>query len=124
MAKPTKRAAIIEARELLDLGTSTTLEEIKKAYRAKAKRHHPDTAATDREIKIDMHRLTEAYQILLAYCTPTVSRLRIPKRTPRQMLKIGGWTVSATTRYGAKKRTNRLAVSPLKHLGNNKFQFS
>lgn len=67
MTTPGKRAAIIAAAELLNLGESATLAEIKKAYRAKAKLHHPDTAGSEEE-RIEMHRLTEAYEVLLNYC--------------------------------------------------------
>ena len=42
---------------------------------------------------------------------PIVS-LWIPTRTPRLTMKSGGWIVSVTIPSGAKKRTNRQAVSP------------
>lgn len=67
MAKQSKRQAIIAAGELLGLGETATVAEIKKAYREKAKLHHPDTADSERE-PIEMHRLTEACRILLDYC--------------------------------------------------------
>ncbi|MCK4837663.1 MAG: J domain-containing protein [Desulfobulbaceae bacterium] len=82
MVKPTKRARIIEARDLLGLETQASLDEIKKAYRVKAKLHHPDTAATDLDKKIDMQRLTEAYQVLLDYCTSYRFPLDPDENTP------------------------------------------
>ena len=66
--KKSRNAKIIAARDLLDLGKSATLEEIKKAYRKKAKENHPDTADLDHKDNIAMHALTEAYQTLLDYC--------------------------------------------------------
>ena len=68
MSKKTKRQRIISARDLLGLGESATIAEIKKAYRDKAKEHHPDTAEPNRSDEVGMHRLTEAYDILLDYC--------------------------------------------------------
>jgi len=68
MKKTSKRDAIIAARELLELGETATLDEIKKAYRAKAKIHHPDTSDSDRKDEDVMQRLTEAYRVLLDYC--------------------------------------------------------
>ena len=68
MSKKTKRERIIAARHLLGLGNSASLREIKKAYREKARNHHPDTADPEQEQPIEMHRLTEAYQTLLHYC--------------------------------------------------------
>jgi preprotein translocase subunit Sec63 len=82
MAKPTKRARIIEARDLLGLDTHASLDEIKKAYRTKAKLHHPDTAPTALDQEITMHRLTEAYQILLDYCTTYRFPLDPDENTP------------------------------------------
>ena len=63
------KGKITAARDLLDLGESATLEEIKKAYREKAKENHPDTTALEHQESIEMHALTEAYQTLLDYCT-------------------------------------------------------
>jgi hypothetical protein len=68
MSKKTKRERIISARDLLGLGESATIAEIKKAYRDKAKEHHPDTSEQDRQDEISMHRLTEAHDLLLEYC--------------------------------------------------------
>jgi len=68
MSRKTKRQRIISARDLLGLADSTTIAEVKKAYRDKAKEHHPDTATPELPEKISMHKLTNAYEILLDYC--------------------------------------------------------
>ncbi|MEN8141977.1 MAG: J domain-containing protein [Thermodesulfobacteriota bacterium] len=68
MAKKTRKEKITAARDLLCLGESATLEEIKKAYREQAKKHHPDTAQTKSGNDVEMHALTDAYQTLLDYC--------------------------------------------------------
>lgn len=63
-------AAIKAAADLLELGEKATLSEIKKAYRRLSKKHHPDVRKnTKKKVeKVDMHKLTEAYQLLLNYC--------------------------------------------------------
>lgn len=69
--KVAKWEQIVAARELLDLGSMASLEEIKLAYRRKAKAHHPDLSGSSPEAlagAIEMHRLTEAYQTLTSYC--------------------------------------------------------
>ena len=68
MRKKSRKDKIAAARDLLELGESATLKEIKKAYRTKAKKHHPDTACPDPEDNIEMHALTDAYKTLLDYC--------------------------------------------------------
>lgn len=67
--KGDKKARLKAARELLGLDRCASLEEIKLAYHRKAKAHHPDLSENrpDQE-KVEMHRLTEAYQLLTAYC--------------------------------------------------------
>lgn len=62
---------IREASELLGLGERASLAEIKKAYRRLSKKHHPDIKkiAKRKAENVEMHRLSEAYQILLQYCT-------------------------------------------------------
>jgi len=60
---------IEEARKLLSLGEEATLEEIKKAYRKLAHRHHPDKLAGDDTTESEiMKRLNRAYKLLLDYC--------------------------------------------------------
>jgi len=60
---------IEEARKLLSLGEEATLEEIKKAYRKLAHRHHPDKLAGDDTSESEtMKRLNRAYKLLLDYC--------------------------------------------------------
>lgn len=61
-----KRAQLRTARKLLGLGSCASLEEIKLAYRRKAKAHHPDLSEVlvgDGE-RPEMHQLTEAYRLL------------------------------------------------------------
>jgi preprotein translocase subunit Sec63 len=62
---------IKEAADLLGLGQKASLAEIKKAYRRLSKEHHPDMQNNPEEISdnVKMHKLTEAYQLLLRYCT-------------------------------------------------------
>ena len=63
-------AEIKAAADLLGLGDSATLAEIKKAYRNKSKKYHPDTrkATEQGDENIQMHELTESYKRLLQYC--------------------------------------------------------
>ena len=68
MTRKTRRERILAARDLLGLGDSATIAEIKKAYRDKAKENHPDTAGPDNPGEISMARLTEAYETLIDYC--------------------------------------------------------
>lgn len=68
--KSDKRARLRAARELLELDSHASLEEIKLAYRRQARAHHPDLAGergAAGEV-IEMHRLTEAYRTLTDYC--------------------------------------------------------
>jgi hypothetical protein len=59
---------IVAAKNLLGLPDQATLAEIKKAYRGLCKEHHPDLARHRQEgVGLEMHRLTEACQILLEY---------------------------------------------------------
>ena len=64
-------AKIKEAADLLGLGEKASLAEIKKAYRYLSKKHHPDVLNSSKKKveKVEMHNLTEAYQLLLDYCS-------------------------------------------------------
>jgi len=68
--KTAKWEKILAARQLLELGNAASLEEIREAYRRKAKQHHPDTVpvAPGQEPPVAMHLLTEAYQTIIGYC--------------------------------------------------------
>lgn len=71
MRKPAdKRERLRAARKLLGLDRTASLEEVKLAYRKKAKAHHPDRAEIrgDAAERPEMHQLTEAYQLLSDYC--------------------------------------------------------
>jgi DnaJ-class molecular chaperone len=60
---------IDEARKLLGLGEAATLEEVKRAYRGLAKRHHPDKhGGIDRNRDEIMKRLNRAYGLIMDYC--------------------------------------------------------
>lgn len=58
-----------KAREALGIGESTTLRQIRLAYRARWQEYHPDTSkGTER---VDNERLAElkrSYDILIRYC--------------------------------------------------------
>jgi len=58
------------AAELLGLGEKASLAEIKRAYRNLSKRYHPDVHKDAKQppAKDSMHKLSEAYQVLLKYC--------------------------------------------------------
>jgi hypothetical protein len=62
---------IKEAAKSLGLEEKASLAEIKKAYRYLSKKHHPDVQNTlkQKAEKVEMHELSEAYQLLLHYCT-------------------------------------------------------
>ena len=62
---------IKEAADLLGLGEKASLAEIKKAYRYLSKKNHPDLQKNSKQKveKVEMHKLTEAYQTLLDYCS-------------------------------------------------------
>jgi preprotein translocase subunit Sec63 len=60
---------IDEARKLLGLSEAATLQEIKRAYRRLAHRHHPDKGSgAGEETEETMKRLNWAYKLLLEYC--------------------------------------------------------
>lgn len=64
-------AKIKEAADLLGLEDKASLAEIKKAYRRLSKKHHPDVLNNSKQKaeKIEMHKLSEAYNLLLYYCS-------------------------------------------------------
>jgi DnaJ-class molecular chaperone len=60
---------IEEARQFLGLGEAATLEEIKRAYKTLAHRHHPDKVGGDDNTENEtMKRLNLAYNLLTDYC--------------------------------------------------------
>jgi len=76
---------IDRARKTLDLGDKASLKEIKSAYRAKVKAHHPDSIRARSTFKVlEVQRtstiskgvegsdyikeINEAYKILIEYC--------------------------------------------------------
>jgi hypothetical protein len=65
------REKIKEAADVLGLGEKATLAEIKGAYRRLSKKHHPDVQGNrnKKAEQNEMHKLSEAYQILLQYCS-------------------------------------------------------
>jgi len=62
------------AKELLGLGDSATLGEIKRGYRQKCKEFHPDIVGDDKAKGDVMRKLTRAYDIL----TTHYNRFKIP----------------------------------------------
>ena len=56
------------ARRLLDLEETTTLLQIKTAYRNLAKKYHPDTTQESKKVSEEMMRkLNDAFQLLMEY---------------------------------------------------------
>ncbi len=62
---------IDQARRLLGLGETATLEEIKQAYRRMAALYHPDRCPEEKKSECEklMGHLNEAYELLLDYCS-------------------------------------------------------
>ena len=57
-----------EARRLLGLGMEVTDREIQKAYRRRAKQHHPDVAPEDPEAQERFRQIVAAYGLLSSCC--------------------------------------------------------
>ena len=68
MEETVSKAALIEARDRLGLGSCASLKDIKAAFRRLAKDCHPDRAANEAEAEEQMKRINRAYRMLLAYC--------------------------------------------------------
>ena len=62
------KAALIEARDQLGLGNSSSIKDVKTAFRRLAKDCHPDRAADKSGAGERMKQINRAYRILLAYC--------------------------------------------------------
>ena len=58
---------IENARKVLGLDEEATINELKKAYREKAKLYHPDNCST-KDCEEKMKELNLAYDLLLHYC--------------------------------------------------------
>jgi len=61
---------INEARKILGLGKTATLEEIKKAYKKLALKYHPDRCKEKGKKKCEemFKKINHANDILMAYC--------------------------------------------------------
>jgi hypothetical protein len=62
-----EKSALSESYELLGLKPGTSVDEIKKAYRKKAREFHPDINHSP-DAKDMFIKITEAYEFLLSYC--------------------------------------------------------
>lgn len=64
-----KYQEITEARKLLELPESATMEEIKSNYRALLAEWHPDRCSKNKELCNEMTRkVIAAYKTIIAYC--------------------------------------------------------
>lgn len=61
------RQRLVAARDLLGLGETASLNDIKKAYRLLCKQHHPDLADAG-ATAVAMTALNDAYRLLLDFC--------------------------------------------------------
>lgn len=61
---------IDEARKLLGLGETATLQEIKKAYKKLALKYHPDRCKEEKKKECEemFKKIAHAKDILMAYC--------------------------------------------------------
>jgi len=57
-----------DARLLLGLDEETTIDEIKKAYKSKINKYHPDKNSEDSEAHWKTIEIIKAYEILVKYC--------------------------------------------------------
>lgn len=57
-----------KARQLLELGTVTTIDEIKKHYKDSVKKTHPDTNKHDPDAHWKMVEVNQAYEVVVKYC--------------------------------------------------------
>ena len=65
-----KYQIINEARTILELPESATMEQIKVNYRRLIKKWHPDSCSDNHEICEKMSRkITDAYRVILDYCS-------------------------------------------------------
>lgn len=79
----------IDPSTVLGVARDASLEDIRDAYRAKAKRYHPDTGGEDWAFRI----LSQSYEIL---CTARITRARdreaaAPPRQPRPAADRPSW---------------------------------
>jgi len=64
-----KYQKITEARQLLNLPESATMEQIKSHYRAMLSKWHPDKSLENQEQCTEMtQKIIASYQMILAYC--------------------------------------------------------
>lgn len=64
-----KYQKISEARQILQLPESATIEQIKSNYRMMLSRWHPDKSSENQEQCKEMtQKIIAAYQMILAYC--------------------------------------------------------
>lgn len=60
-----------EARELLGLGETATLKQLKRAYKRAANRYHPDKCRDSDRVKCAemMKKVNKAYELIMKYFT-------------------------------------------------------
>jgi len=63
-----KFEVINDARKLLGLAEITTIDNIKKAYKDKIKKYHPDRNSENTEAHWRTIEIMKAYEILIKYC--------------------------------------------------------
>ena len=69
MKKKNKWEKLAKAKEALQLSETASINQIKHAYRALAKTHHPDRAeSSDGGQAIEMETLNRAYRTLIKHC--------------------------------------------------------
>jgi hypothetical protein len=95
--------------DLLDLASTATLEQIRRAYRLKSKLYHPDTTALPREIAIQKFReLNKAYAVL------SNPEHRIWYDTQPKTFESGGFSnsIQNPTQRTPKVRTSAVGLDP------------